>query len=138
MKLESKHLAPYLPYALQISTDDEGEDWVETVIGLNNEAIETSVGNYWNYTVKPILRPLSDLTKEIEHNGEKIIPVEYVFGKNHNIREVKDIYIINKNGYSFRATGLVYDQVQKLFEMHFDVVGLIDAGLAIDINTLKI
>ena len=29
------------------------------------------------------------------------------------------------------------DQWQKLFEWHFDVFGLIDAGLAIDINTLE-
>jgi hypothetical protein len=26
--------------------------------------------------IKPILRPLSDLTKEIEVNGEKFIPIE--------------------------------------------------------------
>jgi hypothetical protein len=29
-----------------------------------------------------------------------------------------------------------YEDIVKLFEWHFDVFGLIDAGLAIDINTL--
>ncbi len=30
-----------------------------------------------------------------------------------------------------------YKVVKKLFEWHFDIFGLIPAGLAIDINTLK-
>jgi hypothetical protein len=30
-----------------------------------------------------------------------------------------------------------HQDVQKLFEWHFDVFGLISKGLAIDINTLK-
>ena len=31
-----------------------------------------------------------------------------------------------------------YQEVQKLLEWHFDVFGLIEQGLAIDINTIKI
>ena len=45
--------------------------------------LETCVLDYVNdfeHNFKPILRPLSDLTKEIDHNGEKIAPLE-VIGK---------------------------------------------------------
>ncbi len=34
-------------------------------------------------------------------------------------------------------TGNCYEVWQKLLEMHFDIFGLIEKGLAIDINTLK-
>lgn len=70
-----KIYSAYLPYDLQISIDDEGENWIETVIGLNNEALETNVGNYWDYTVKPILYSMDMLTKEIEHKGESFVPM---------------------------------------------------------------
>jgi len=129
MKLELKHLSPYLPYGLQISTDDVGEDWIETVIGLNKEAIETSVGNYWDYTVKPILRPLSDLTKEIEHKGDRFIPIiEYSYLRFKEIANYKG----GQNTMKF----IQVREQDLLFELKFDVFGLIDAGLAIDINTL--
>ena len=132
MKLELKHLAPYLPYNLQISTDDVGENWVETVIGLNHEAIETSVGNYWDYTVKPIFRPLSDFTKEIEHKGEKFIPID-----NLNFKSTEDSFKILPEYNQWLYRFIKYADVQLLLEWHFDVYGLIDAGLAIDINTLN-
>ena len=67
-KLELKHLAPYLPYGLN---------------GIHGDKrIDFNSANIWVFTLnaKPIFRPLSDLTKEIEHNGEKFVPME-VIGK---------------------------------------------------------
>lgn len=119
-----------------------------------------------------LILPLSYLTKEIEHNGEKFVPLEFI------IRMIEPEYIlIDKSTFNFnvinKSIGL--DQVfqlryktdfddyknvvmlnfhqkekcfwhseriipitciEKLYEWHFDIYGLIEQGLAIDINTL--
>ncbi len=131
-KLELKHLAPYLPYGLKLqfifkkekifllSTYDEYKNGEQTIL------IAQALNGYY----KPILRPLSDLTKEIEVNGEKFVPIDYYAFKN-------DInYIIEfQNKYSHYKS-VKYGIMEKLFEWHFDVFGLIEKGLAIDFNTL--
>ncbi|TQM18310.1 hypothetical protein [Chryseobacterium aquifrigidense] len=122
-----KIYSAYLPYGLQISTDDEGEDWVETVIGVNNEALETSVGNYWDFTVKPILYDLSYLTKEIEHEGEKFVPSERLmnyasnFGVHRGVFEHMLSSILDGNTL---VTELPYYLIIKLLEWHLNVFQL--------------
>jgi predicted nucleic acid-binding protein len=122
---------------------------------------------------KPILRPLSDLTKEIEVNGEKFVPLEKLYPDKHVLfnskRDKKDILFIETkteagasadykllidNQWRFKFSTLKsgyvgnffvfnqyvinnYSLYQKLLEWHFDIYGLIENGLAIDINTLK-
>lgn len=120
MKLELKHLAPYLPYDIRI---------------LNGGGDNTSISEHFKLCHKfnndltycmPFLRPLSDLTKEIEINGERFVPY---------IKLMWDIELEYQwkcpIGYDY-----AYRNIEKLFEWHFDVFGLIEKGLAIDINTL--
>lgn len=87
--------------------------------------------------IKPILHPLSDLTKEIEHNGEKFVPIEKLYHldimrcdislfENINIDVVAD-HIFSNQFLKFTL---------KLIEWHFDIAGLIEKGEAIDVNTL--
>ena len=179
MKLELKHLAPYLPYGLTGKTKKEIEPW--KIVGYKEDSFSITeptllcthstyknVINIWSRNIKPILRPLSDLTKEIEHNGEKIMPIlelakvsdnyfkwefnneslfhKSVFCKHENGWTYR--FSINTNGKKFYSINTTFDGIFtqtndphlvmiKLFEMHFDVFGLIDAGLAIDINTLN-
>jgi len=117
MKLELKYLAGYLPYDLNM--DSHGRKYI-----LNGFMLESLL----NVQDKPILRPLSDLTKEIEVNGEKSI-------------YLVEIMKIKENG---DWIGLQYKKIdenpfyviQKLLEWHFDIYELIKNGLAIDINTL--
>lgn len=67
-----KELAGYLPYGVKFINKD-GE--INTLDGLFVDlALHFSNANRTDYfhflsEFKPILRPLSDLTKEIEHNG---------------------------------------------------------------------
>lgn len=117
--------------------------------------------------IKPILRPLSDLTKEIEVNRERFVPIislsRYVDnGHNHvdsayhkssnyitvltqkcdDVENVKfrftyeGISAIERSGEA--VSFVTYDKIKaKLYEWHFDIYGLIENGLAIDINTLN-
>lgn len=132
-KLEIKHVAPYLPYGLKVST-------IHTLIaenGIGNINHIVKAVNEGKSQYKPILRPLSDLTKEIEHNGEKFVPLDvlkYLFPNTPNWK----IYHLDwiKRKVDLNTTIVEYCIVQKLFEYNFDVFGLIDKGLAIDINTV--
>ena len=125
MKLEIKHLAGYLPYGLKIL----GNGNIHEIIGFKDETYFIKGGNVYAYgdiqDCKPILRPLSDLTKEIEVNGEKFVPENLIDGTDLRWLLVNDIDEIKLYTYNL------------LLYWHFDIYGLIEAGLAIDINTLK-
>lgn len=96
----------YLPYGLKIQIWDSEKVYLESNmlikgtrnIPLNNSwmsairqgrAIQRDFNcypfkiNIYSYgaekLIKPLLRPLSDLTKEIEHNGEKFVPIQELF-----------------------------------------------------------
>lgn len=73
---------------------------------------------------KPILRPLSDLTKKYYFDNLKDGDFEL---SEEIIKEIKTI----SRGY------LKFYQLNYLLNHHFDVFGLIEKGLAIDINTLN-
>jgi len=136
-KLELKHLSPYLPYGLSVKCmgeymEDSDEDnptpkLFELIGLLKNKASVSFHGNkeVFHYEdLFPILRPLSDLTKEIEIDGKRFVSNQYL--KDNYIGEMMHT---NLASWSHRV-------VSKLFEWHFDVFGLIEKGLAIDINTL--
>jgi hypothetical protein len=107
----------------------------------------------------PILHPLSDLTKSIEHEGEVFVPmiklvdpkttewdkmevIEYnPFPKiwNHTLwykvihQELGEILQINPKNINV----IPFYLLQQLVKMHFDITNLIEKGEAIDINTLE-
>jgi hypothetical protein len=131
MKLELKHLAPYLPYGLK-------GVYHESIItlSLNGFSSATEIGYdislFLKCEIKPILRPLSDLTIEITHNGQTFVPIEWFEEKYFATdlpaqceRIIEDDRWVNQSSYML---------IEQLFEWHFDVFGLIEKGLAIDIN----
>ncbi len=155
-QLTIKEIAPYLPYGIKVqwykSNDREAE--ISTLTA-------SSYGFYIDrHQAKPILRSLSDLTKEIEHNGERFVPMERLLEqkypkwaekyKNSRYSEISvdltpkyatscffyqanfdlKINLSNPKEHSYLL-------VEKLLEWHFDIFGLIDKGLAVDINTLN-
>jgi hypothetical protein len=137
MKLELKHLAPYLPYELKILNGKE----YDIVNGIDNKTVISLFrGHLKNFTtienVKPILRPLSDLTKEIEFDNEKFTPSKDKYWGMNSFQ-----YHINKfenweSPSAYLNSCAPYGLLLVLIKWNFDVFGLIDAGLAIDINTL--
>lgn len=126
MKLELKHLAPYLPYGLKIINESGTGTQQLNKISISHIILYDRIKE-----VKPILRPLSDITKEIEHNGEKFVPYNEI-RKNYGFSKSDLAYLQRNLCYITR-----YGICEKLFEWNFDVFGLIEAGLAIDINDLN-
>lgn len=158
-KLELKHLAGYLPYELMCLDLADGTDfWLDT---LNIDMV-VNESEHLN-TIRLYLRPLSDLTKEIEVNGEKFIPALILAELSMGIENVDDI-IKNSDslGFDYKIVNKPFGKIlkitrfdrwvliisfneperckhyifQKFLEWHFDVFGLIEKGLAIDVNTL--
>lgn len=125
MKLELKHLVPYLPYGLEIEIHNYKIDYVgikhSIVTGyyyLNFNPHFTyeggSTGKSFN-EFKPILRPLSDLTFE----------------------ELREFNFVALPEINYDVENYSYGFMQFCFKNHFDVFGLIEKGIAIDINTLE-
>jgi predicted transcriptional regulator len=120
-KLELKHLAPYQEHKVKLMYNG-----VKCNIAyLSTKRIAfieiTGIGEVikmkWDYAsgkVLPILRPLSDLTTNA-----------FVFKK-----DLEHIKLHNE------VITMRYYMVEYLFQNHFDVFGLIEKGLAIDINTI--
>jgi hypothetical protein len=135
MKLTIEKLAPYLPYGLEMLCIIN--DSTYTLEGLKESSIrlyENGKGingqEYWSdyFDFKPILRPLTDLTKEIEVKEKTYY------------EELLEIYPSLDNKLSIEEGYCDLDQyiriLEYLYKNHFDVNGLIPEGLAIDINTL--
>jgi len=135
-KLTLEQLSAYLPYGLK-SVDENGiiriidwqhQSYTNNFVGLCH--VLNTVNRLSNQ-FKPLLRPLSDLTKPITHNGETFVPIENIA-----------IYSPTNQGLPYLIeqikTGFIEVIVfNKLVEWHFDLFGLIDKGLAIDLNTIK-
>lgn len=80
---------------------------------------------FWGDDFKLILRNLSELTKEEFEYLHTLLRVH--LGKNKRDKLIKEGYGI---------TDLPYFIFEQLLENHFDLFGLIEKGLAININTL--
>lgn len=122
MKKE-QFLAMSLPSGVKVVCTDLIKVICEDVgIGTNRRLIEVLRGNY-----SPVLHPLSDLTKEITHNGETFVPIDRlpIIGS-----EVTDFESDIKNGW-IRAK-----ELYKLIEWHFNLMD--ESEPFIDVNSLEI
>ena len=134
MKLEIKHLTPYLPYNLQVeyrgevTTLDALDSKGGAFVGKNRMVSFIDLKH-----IKPILRPLSSITDMDIYNIDSLIYDDV------------EIYSSLKDGLRVRADGnygwchtpsLGIDGINKiseyLFKNHFDVFGLIEKGLAVE------
>ena len=104
MKLEIKHLASYLPYGLKgFCTDDlQGVEIMNGLQKISDSCIEVISDKEPMDLVyfKPILFPLSSLTKEITINGESFVPVKNLFELHHcgmRLEERLKCFSFNKN-----------------------------------------
>lgn len=139
-RLTIKELAPYVEHDIKGLLTPQKEVVALTGIfvdkfGLHEVQINYN-GCYALSRFKPLLRPISSLTEEIEHNGKRFVPIDklelegYVIGYNGF-----SITIGQEEGYSFGYAIDVYNQIiQKLHEWHFDTANLLGRGLALPID----
>lgn len=115
MKLELKHLAPYLPYELEIAYKSPFRPYQlkkRTLYAIN-------IDFCLDQQDKPILYPIedyihfNDIIDEMTESEMYMIDIGQCFPK-----------------------AIRYSLVEKMLNRHIDVFGLIKEGLAIDINTL--
>ena len=133
MELTVNHLTPYLPYGLKLQyivRDKVISTGIMKSISHNDfETHPTRVNiNYqedehiWMY--KPILRSLSKITEEINHDNQVFIPLDtldmdFLQFEYFHSNKVLDL------------SKVTYLDVVRLLSWHFDVFGLIEQNLAI-------
>ena len=125
-KLELKHWSSYLPYDVKIVESYWSYRFLEQV----TEVITLDFSNigiyFYDEYSNLALRPMSDLNKEVDINGETFTPAE----------RIKKMYPSDTFSSTKNIAQWSYRIVQQLLEWHFDIYGLIDEGLAININEL--
>lgn len=141
-KLELKHLAPYLPYGLKFEVQGslssveikEATGFKLEHLSYINKHVYQIYFNVYGYEfkdIKPILRPLSDLTKEhtleLKNDNDGCSWAEKLLGKNLRFF----------NYLTYKPMFNNYWEFESLVENHFDVFGLIEKGLAVNFNTLN-
>ena len=165
-KLELKHIAPYLPYGLK--WEFEGGDLPHEVVGLDITYTGVSLLSPDNESTcctlidgKPILRPMSDVVKDIggvvpaKELGKLVISVQKpnnLLVDSNGVPKIDYKIITKPFGEVLKVTNcdswliyLSFDEplrchyyiIEYLLKHHFDVFGLIEEGLAIDINTIE-
>lgn len=137
MELQIEHIAPYLPYGLKGVLKIEHRAVVRLAIQTNNKNKEWGISDFI-YGCLPILRPISDLKKEIDFNGQKVVPIDAAIPYKEEWHDfVKSQRQLLEDCLDYGYIDLIpYGQMKTLLSMHIDIFGLIPQGLAIDINTL--
>lgn len=163
MKLELKHIVGYLPYGLKMTRNDKNFGILYALYNKYNKAeLEFEFGNdrYDIEDLKPALRPMTDLVKEIngvvhaielakikmEHNplscpmvdknGEIMLECRLItkpFGKVVKVTNFDTWVLYLSLSHPERLFTYLTNY---LYENHFDIHNLIGQDLAIDINTL--
>jgi hypothetical protein len=151
IKLELKHLAPYLPYGLNAKASDDNTIRTVTLLHCTYDTKTVGLkhllhGGTFLKKHKPILRPLSDLNTEFEGNEHSINAlIEKKYGLDYGIfSHYKGFLNIELDGDPLLRYDsnkcldfkVIFEIQEHLFKHHFDVFGLIEKGLAINVNDL--
>lgn len=137
----------YLPYKLQTQVYYKSDIWYLSGVNFKTEILELSKYRDGLYTqvnwkaVKPLLYPMSKLTKEITVDGETFVPMDKIrelFIEDKNkccfiYREsFEDLYDWNLETTKQKCKMLSYEWVQLFYKWMLDVNDLIGQGLAIE------
>ncbi|MDE5526643.1 hypothetical protein [Elizabethkingia meningoseptica] len=131
-KLELKDIAPYLPHDLKVCTSYGSNklNKAKRMMGADVDRLRTSK----SFNMFPLLRPMSDLTREITHNWETFVPLHRILESYcFNLSEMDEEYILSFKE-SLIDVDISYKTVQMLCEWQIDFQDLIGRGLAINLN----
>tara|TARA_R110000782_G_scaffold173069_1_gene264621 strand:- start:1469 stop:1876 length:408 start_codon:yes stop_codon:yes gene_type:complete len=135
MKLSN--LAGYQPYGLRGISKNGTIFLLDVNSSIGGKLEKRGMQTFLTEEFKPILRPLSDLTKAIDEGkfcfeewvDESSCPEELE-------QYTRCIYEKLSDGSPINLHYLSYRIIKKMYEHHFDIDGLIEAGSAVDINKL--
>ena len=155
-QLELKHIAPYLPFNLEAKQLNFKRNYNGNETGIiegyyylydnfNKRHLSITFNN--NSTgqdvdsVKPLLRPMSDLFENIVHNEEIVCVAKVIKNLDYSIEWWNESrtalhypetgeFCITSSDYELDYKSLDYSIIETLFKYHFDVFGLIEKGLA--------
>ena len=134
-KLTLSDIAGYIPYGLY-RVNNLYRHKIEIVNRLNNginELIDSSD------IYKPVLRPRSDMYRIITHNGKEIQPIAVLEFMSNTWDFGEDSFSCDTEyDMSFcHQLSKAPEYIDYLNSLFIDYRGLLDAGLAIDANTLE-
>lgn len=110
-----------LPYELKMYMESlDGK--IERPYVLRPEWLESAI----EFKNNPIVRPLSDLTKE---------EFSFIYENETDLESIEAI--VNMEYEALLSSKFSFYFWRELFKNHFDVAGLIEKGEAIDVNTLE-
>lgn len=112
MKIELKHLAHYLPYGLKYKSF-----YNNSINELEHLSLDFN-SSMWGNSFKPVLRPLSDLTK----NELNLFSSSF-----------RSLCLASE--FSFDYVCLI--DLEICFALHIDVYGLIEKGLSLSIRDVS-
>lgn len=142
---KQEFLAFSLPYGLKVTVQGKSNVSGEHIYMLYSAYSDTTVievvgeSNFKTDKYKPILCPLSDLTKPIEHRGEKFVPIEKILWESNFDTSIMTRKEINSYAPSVVDIDLIsLNDALLLISWHFDIANLIEKGEAIDVNTLSV
>lgn len=155
IKLEFKDVAGYMPYG--ILGKSRGGSVQPITLGIRQS--NSTISIILDEELKPILRPISDMNKTIIHNGKQIVPIvelaiiaygnpklNYerkrklvrILSSNRTFKYIGGQFItLNEDGKQRVSQHNSYKLFDYLHELKIDYRGLIDEGLAVDVNTLS-
>lgn len=154
-KLESKHIAGYLPYGLKIWVKDylTGRLYYPELTTIPLTVTADKIGlDFFLETerknVKPIFRPLSDIPLKVIKDNMTFNDLICFKDESYSLElnMLGNEILMCQNAYDSWEVDIRVDTIAELpfwivnilIENHFDIYGLIEKGLAIDINTLNI
>ena len=126
MKLELKHLAPYLPYELKMEKIKGFEDIRTMGSDINNSSTIVNIGACIRLQYKPILRPLFDF------KGMIVRDIKIELELSHN--QVMEFFGFMDG--EIKLENITLGLQDAMCKKHIDFNKLIEKGLAIDINTI--
>ena len=124
--IELKHLAAHLPWGVKGISSQWQSNEIQTLTGVYSFCdVLTDKDEYCMEYFKPILHPLTSLTKPITHKGEIFVPIEKlkeIYPNIDNARYLlKNDYWLTKN---LADSIIEYCIIEKLLEWHFNVFNL--------------
>jgi len=128
--LTMEMLAPYLPYGLKALRENTViKDDTYTIYGVASDVVfydRLAISSIYIGRIKPILRPLSeykDINSKSMNNLDTDLQIQV------------EIWDLANKKIAFQS--LSYGTAMECFANHIDIFGLIEKGLAININSIE-